>query len=67
MTMPCTYRTVECCTCGSPVFTPVVDGYSVDVDPCGRPLCDECVPVPALTVAVIVAARPERRRLAAVA
>lgn len=57
MTMPCTYRTVACGTCGSPVFTPVVEGYSVDVDPCGRPLCDECAPAP--TVATF--------RLAAVA
>ena len=42
MTIQCSYRTVNCVTCGSSLFTPVVEGRTVDVDPRGNPICDGC-------------------------
>ncbi len=42
MTMPCSYRTVECSSCGSSVFAPIVAGRNAYRDQLGRTLCDAC-------------------------
>jgi hypothetical protein len=61
MTIQCSYRTVQCATCGSAVFTPVVEGRTVYVDSRGNPVCDGCAaPRPARGPALIGLARPDR-------